>query len=88
MHNGWKLSRIAAMFVIVFGIGGAAWAQDQCSMPTVGVGTGSVGNATGPNTCGVVITVTLVVPGAERQAFRAKRPVRAHPASVATRRRR
>src|SRR5437870_2259556 len=60
MHNGWKLSRIAAMFVIVFGIGGAAWAQDQCSMPTVGVGTGSVGNATGPNTCGVVITVTAV----------------------------
>ena len=36
-----------------------AWA-DQCSSPTVGVGTGVVGNANGTDTCGAVIIVSGV----------------------------
>jgi hypothetical protein len=36
-----------------------AWA-DQCSAPTVGVGTGVVGNANGTDTCGAVIIVSAV----------------------------
>jgi hypothetical protein len=37
----------------------AAWA-DQCSAPTVGVGTGVVGFANGTDTCGAVIIVSAV----------------------------
>ena len=33
-------------------------APDQCSAPTVGVGTGAVGSANGSATCGILITVT------------------------------
>ena len=36
-----------------------AWA-DQCSAPTVGVGTGVVGSANGTDTCGAVIVVSAV----------------------------
>lgn len=36
-----------------------AWA-DQCSAPTLGVGTGAVGRANGPDTCGAVIVVSAV----------------------------
>jgi hypothetical protein len=36
-----------------------AWA-DQCSAPSVGTGTGVVGSANGPDTCGALITVTAV----------------------------
>jgi hypothetical protein len=35
---------------------------DQCSLPTVGVGTGAVGSATGPDTCGAIIIVSAVDP--------------------------
>jgi hypothetical protein len=48
-----------------------AQTQDQCSAPTAApaVGTGAVGSATGPSTCGVVITIpasgpaTIATPG-------------------------
>src|SRR5579872_7632041 len=50
---------VLAMMVSVISL----WAEevgspDQCSAPTVGVGTGIVGSANGSATCGILITVT------------------------------
>src|SRR5579862_8154349 len=54
-----------ALLVVFAAMGSAAkmWAAevggtDQCSAPTVGVGTGTVGSANGSATCGILITVT------------------------------
>ncbi len=61
------LCRVAhlALSVALGAMGSAANLQaaevggtDQCSAPTVGVGTGAVGSANGSATCGILITVT------------------------------
>jgi uncharacterized repeat protein (TIGR01451 family) len=53
--------------VLMF-VAAPAWA-DQCSAPTVGSGTGVVGNANGSNTCGAVITVSAVDTNGKATAF-------------------
>lgn len=44
-------------------------AGDQCSAPSVGTGTGVVGNANGASTCGLLITVTQVDGSGKAVAF-------------------
>ncbi len=43
--------------VLLVFVATTAAAQDACSAPTLGPGTGVVGNATGAATCGVIITI-------------------------------
>ena len=75
---------VAAMKKMAFGIfcwallmlaPAPAWGADQCSEPSGGrTGTGPVGHAVGPDTCGVVITVTGVDGNGKATFFTVAKP--------------